>query len=423
MKEKYSAFDNVVKTIDNAAKIMDLKENDYVALKYPEKQLEVSIPVVMDDGSVKVFEGYRIQHSSVRGPCKGGIRYHENTDIDEVKALSAWMSFKCAVANIPYGGAKGGIKVNPKLLSQRELEKLTRGFTMAIAPIIGEYKDIPAPDVNTNGQIMAWISDTYSKLVGKPTLGVVTGKPIALGGSLGREEATGRGVMISCREIVKAYGKSLKGMRVAVQGKGNVGGLAAKLLNEQGCVIVGISDSSGAVFCNSGLDIKKVLSFSKDKKPLSEFAGNNVSFIKGIEGNKAIISCDVDLLIPSALENQITEETAPTVKAKFIVEGANGPTTVAADKILEEKGIVVVPDILANAGGVIVSYFEWLQNLSNYYWDEEKVNGSLEDLMIKAFTDVYNASKKYKCSMRMGAYVTAISTIVTAQKLKGYMFK
>lgn len=418
--KKYNPYDNMLAVLESAAKKLNLKESDYVALKYPERQLQVSLPIVMDDGTVQVFEGYRVQHSGIRGPYKGGIRYHQDADMDEVKALAAWMSFKCAVANIPYGGGKGGVKVNPSTLSVGELERLTRTYAAAISPIIGPEKDIPAPDVNTNAQIMGWIVDTISKINGKATPGVVTGKPIDLGGSLGRNEATGRGVMFAAVELFKYNKRTLKDVKVSVQGYGNVGGIGAKLLQAQGAIIVAISDKSGALVNPNGLDVANIAisqgENTLDKRPLPAGA----KFIAGAEGNQAVLTADCELLVPAALENQITVANADKVKAKYIVEGANGPTSVEADAILEKKGIVVVPDILANAGGVIVSYFEWVQNLQNYYWDEATVNQNLEKLMIKAFADVYNKAQEHKSSMRMGAYMVAIDRITRVRKLKGY---
>ena len=420
--KKYNPYDQMLLVLETAAKKLGLSENDYVALKYPEKQLQVSVPVVMDDGGVKVFEGYRVQHNSARGPYKGGIRYHQDADMDEVKALAAWMAFKCAVANIPYGGGKGGIKVDPTKLSKTELEKLTRNYTVAIAPIIGEHIDIPAPDVNTTGEIMGWIVDTYSRLNGRFTPGVVTGKPVGIGGSLGRVEATGRGVTITSREILKVLGIKMQGVRTAVQGNGNVGGVAAKLLSDQGAKVVAISDVSGAIFCDDGLPIDGVLAFSKQRKLFKDFKKSGVEFIPNPEGNEKVLTYDVELLVPAALENQITKNNAADIKAKVIVEGANGPTTVEADEILEKNNVTVVPDILANSGGVICSYFEWVQNLANYYWSEAEVNQKLEEKMLSAFSGVYEKSKEVGCSLRTAAYMVAIQRIVEAKKMKGYYF-
>lgn len=419
MDHAYNPYENAVAVIRKAATELGLDENDYAFLLFPERELKVSLPVVMDNGKTEVFEGYRVQHSSVLGPCKGGIRYHADTNIDEVKALACWMALKCSVAGIPYGGGKGGIKVDPSRLSRRELEALTRKYAHAIAPIIGEKKDIPAPDVNTNGQIMAWFCDAYSETVGSFTPGVVTGKPIEIGGSLGRTEATGRGVMLTVRELLARYGKDVSGMRVAVQGNGNVGGTTVKLLGELGCKIVAVSDVSGALLCEGGLDHEEIFRYSTEHKLLCNFDKGAGTFIAGAGGNEALLTCETDILIPAALENQITGENAAKIQAKYIVEAANGPTTIEADEILEARGITVVPDILANSGGVIVSYFEWVQNLQRYSWTLEKVNSELEEKLVSAFANVFEISQKYGCSMRTAAYMAAIRRIVSAAKLLG----
>jgi glutamate dehydrogenase (NAD(P)+) len=395
---------------------LGLEEDDYVRFKYPERELKVSVPVKMDDGSVKVFEGYRVQHSSVRGPSKGGIRYHQNVDLQEVKALAAWMSLKCAIADIPYGGGKGGICVDPKKLSMGELERLTRKYTSMIAPIIGPDNDIPAPDVNTNGQIMAWFVDTYSNISGKYSPAVVTGKPLEVGGSLGRTEATGRGVMICAREIVKKKGMDVKGCKVAVQGAGNVGLLGARLMAEEGFTIVAISNSSGGVYKESGLDIHAIEKYLSVKgNLLKDYEEDGIAHVSNAE----VLTCDCDILVPAALENQITAENADQIKASIIVEGANGPTSIEADKILEAKGVVVVPDVLANGGGVIVSYFEWVQNREMFYWEEDEVNARLEKKMLSAFEKVYSVGQEYGASMRQSAYMVALDRMVAAGKLRG----
>lgn len=417
MSKGYNPYDNMLEVLEKAAKMLGLEEKDYVAVKYPERELKVSVPVEMDDGSIKVFEGFRVQHSSSRGPCKGGIRYHQDADIDEVKALAAWMSFKCAVVNIPYGGGKGAVKVNPKELSKNELKRLTRRYTAMILPLIGPERDIPAPDVNTNAEIMGWIMDTYSMFKGYTVPGVVTGKPIDVGGSLGRREATGRGVMFMTREILHRLGMPVIGTRIAVQGMGNVGGTAAKLLHDEGCKIVAVSDVSGGIYCKTGLDIDEILNFvsQNNGQLLKDYNASGVSHIT----NQEILTTDVDVLIPAALENQINEEIAHNVKASIIVEGANGPTTVEADKILEKNGKIVVPDILANAGGVVVSYFEWVQNIQSLMWDEEEVNRTLEKIMIRAFNEVWDKKKEKNTTLRMGAYMVAIDRIVKAKKIRG----
>ena len=415
-KNKYNPYENMLAVLDEAASRLGLKEADYITLRYPEREMIVSIPVRMDNGEMKVFEGYRVQHNSARGPYKGGIRFHQNSDLDEVKALAAWMSFKCAIVNIPYGGAKGGIKVNPSKLSRDELIRLTRRYTTRILPIIGPDQDIPAPDVNTNGEVMGWIMDTYSMFKGHSVPGVVTGKPIEIGGSIGRTEATGRGVTIITRQCLEHLGMSYENSAYAIQGMGNVGGTAAQILYDKGCKIVAVSDYSGGVYNENGLDIPAIRTYLSDKtKALIDYISDDVKHIS----NDEVITCCCDVLIPAALENQITGENAAGVQAKVIIEAANGPTTVEADKILEEKGIVVVPDILANAGGVVVSYFEWVQNIQSMAWDLDEVNRTLKKIMNKAYDEVDAMSRDNKVTMRMGAYMVAINRICTAGKMRG----
>ncbi len=417
MKKKYNPYQEVVDTIIEAADMLGLEKSDYEAVKYPERELKVSIPVEMSDGSIRVFEGYRVQHSSSLGPCKGGIRYHQDVNIDEVKALAVWMSFKCAVVNIPYGGGKGAISVNPKELTKSELKDLTIRYTAMILPLIGPERDIPAPDVGTNAEIMGWIMDTYSMFKGYTVHGVVTGKPVEIGGSLGRKEATGRGVMFMTREILHRMGLPMIGTRVSVQGMGNVGGTTAKLLFDEGCKIVAVSDVSGGLICDRGLLIDEILAFLSQNsgRTISDYEAPGVYHVS----NTKVLTADADVLIPAALENQITEEIAPDIKARFIIEGANGPTTVEADKILTKNNRIVIPDILANAGGVIVSYFEWIQNIQSLTWDEEEINRTLEKLMIRAFNEVWDISKSKETTMRMGAYMVALDRIVKAKKLRG----
>ena len=415
-KNTYNPYENMLAVLDEAASRLGLKEADYITLRYPEREMIVSIPVRMDNGEMKVFEGYRVQHNSARGPYKGGIRFHQNSDLDEVKALAAWMSFKCAIVNIPYGGAKGGIKVNPSKLSRDELIRLTRRYTTRILPIIGPDQDIPAPDVNTNGEVMGWIMDTYSMFKGHSVPGVVTGKPIEIGGSIGRTEATGRGVTIITRQCLEHLGMSYENSAYAIQGMGNVGGTAAQILYDKGCKIVAVSDYSGGVYNENGLDIPAIRTYLSDKtKALIDYVSDDVKHIS----NDEVITCCCDVLIPAALENQITGENAAGVQAKVIIEAANGPTTVEADKILEEKGIVVVPDILANAGGVVVSYFEWVQNIQSMAWDLDEVNRTLKKIMNKAYDEVDAMSRDNKVTMRMGAYMVAINRICTAGKMRG----
>ena len=412
----YNPYENVIAIIRDAAEKLGLPESDYIVTMYPERELKVSFPVRMDDGSVKVFEGYRVQHSSSRGPCKGGIRFHQDSDENEVKALAAWMTFKCAVTDIPYGGAKGAVKVDPSKLSNRELERLTRRFTAMIAPILGPERDIPAPDVNTNGEVMGWIMDTYSMLKGYAVPGIVTGKPLDIGGSLGRPEATGRGVMIITREMLKKLNIPMKGIRVAVQGMGNVGSVSAKLLNELGASIIAVSDVSGGIYKESGLDVPDILRFLSTRgNQLKDYNQSGITRVN----NQELLTLPTDVLIPAALENQINEQNAQDIKAKIIIEAANGPTTVEADKILKERGIIVVPDILANAGGVIVSYFEWVQNIQSLMWDEAEINENLDKIMCKAFEAVYENHREKSTTLRMSAYMIALKKLVTAKKIRG----
>jgi glutamate dehydrogenase (NAD(P)+) len=411
-----NTYANMLAVLDSAAQKLGLKDEEYAFLRNPERELKGTFPVKMDDGSIRMFEGYRVQHSSMRGPCKGGIRFHPETDEDEVKSLAAWMSFKCAVANIPYGGGKGGVTVDPATLSKGELERLTRAYTGLIAPIIGPKKDIPAPDVNTNAQIMGWLVDEYSKLTGEFCPAVVTGKPLALGGSLGRPAATGRGILFNAREIYRRMGKSLQGATVAVQGFGNVGGVAAQLLYREGCKVVGISYAFGALYCEDGLNVDEIIS-SGFQTNLNGYEAEGVKHIT----NDELLALDVDILVPAALENAITEKNVHTLNAKIIVEGANGPINHAADEVLDAKGIYVVPDILANCGGVVVSYFEWVQDLQSYFWSEEEVNSKLERQIAEAFAAVWDTAKSNGVSLRTGAYMVAVSRIVEAAKLRGYV--
>ena len=370
----------------------------------------------MDDGTIRVFEGYRVQHSNIRGPFKGGIRYHQNCDLNEVKALATWMTLKCAVADIPYGGAKGGIRVDPNTLSTRELRRLTRRYTFAIAPIIGADTDIPAPDVNTNPQTMAWLLDTYSQLKGHPCPGVVTGKPVELGGSRGRNSATGRGVVISTKLILAQDNRKLAGTTVAIQGMGNVGANAARVFYHRDVKVIPISDVSGGLFCKDGLDIDAISVFLETEGALlKDYSAPGVSHIS----NEDVLTCDCDVLVPAALENQITADNAEKLNCRYIVEAANGPTTEEADAILEHRGITLIPDIFANSGGVIVSYFEWVQNIQELTWDRDQVNEMLEKLMSKSFQSLLDAADECHCSYRMAAYIVALRKLVTAEKMKG----
>lgn len=412
----YNPYENVLKVMDEAAQILGYSESDIEPLKYPERELKVSVPVVMDDGSTRVFEGYRIQHSTSRGPAKGGIRFHPAVNNDEVKALAAWMTFKCAVVNIPYGGGKGGVVCDPHELSERELRAITRRFTAAIMPLIGPDQDIPAPDVGSNAAVMGWMMDTYSMLKGHCVHGVVTGKPIELGGALGRNEATGRGVMFTTRNIMKKMGMEMKGTDVAVQGMGNVGSITAKLLHQEGMKVVAVSDVSGGVYKKDGLDITAILAYlGKDRKNLlSGYEEEGMTRIT----NEELLELPVTVLVPAALENQINGTNADKIQAKLIVEAANGPTAAEADPILNDKGVVIVPDILSNAGGVVVSYFEWVQNIQSVSWTEEEVNAKLERIMNNSFEAVYNIAQEKKVPLRTGAYLIAVDRVVKAKKAR-----
>lgn len=417
MEAKYNPYENMLSVVSNAAEILGYTPSDYEAVKYPERELKVAVPVRMDDGSVKVFEGFRVQHSTSRGPAKGGIRYHQNVDLDEVKALAAWMTFKCAVVNIPYGGGKGGIICDPTKLSETELRSLTRRFTAMIAPIIGPDQDIPAPDVGTNANVMGWIMDTYSMLKGHCVPGVVTGKPIELGGALGRNEATGRGVMITTLNILKALGMNPENTKAAIQGMGNVGSVSAKLLSEKGLKIVAVSDVSCALYNPDGLDIPSILEYLSQKRGnlLEGYHDGNAIHLSNAE----LLELDVDVLIPAALENQINTSNADKIQARVIVEAANGPTTIDADEILEKKGIAVVPDILSNAGGVVVSYFEWVQNIQSISWSEDHVNEQLKQIMDQAFQSVWDIAREKKVSLRTGAYLISVKRVIDAKNMRG----
>jgi glutamate dehydrogenase (NAD(P)+) len=408
-----SIFNAMLQEFDGAARLLGLDPGIWKILTNPKRQIIVSCPIQMDNGEIEVFTGYRVQYNITLGPAKGGIRYHPDVSLDEVTALAAWMTWKCAVAHVPFGGGKGGIICDPTRMSRRELESLTRRYVAEIIDAIGPEKDVPAPDVNTNDQVMAWIMDTYSMHVGHTSTAVVTGKPIEMGGSLGRREATGRGVMIVTREAAKHLGLDIKKATVAVQGFGNVGSVSADLLARIGAKIVAVTDWKGGVQNPKGLDIPQMIEFSKQHKTIDGFPGGDP-----IE-NDQLFSLDVDVLVPAALENQITEENASTIKAKIVAEGANGPTTPDAHRMLHERGIFVIPDILANAGGVTTSYFEWVQDRHGYFWEEPEVNKRLEAKMMEAFHDVLQTSIKYKTDMRTGAYIVAINRVATVTKMRG----
>ena len=406
-------YEVALENFDLAANALDLDENIRALIKYPERILQVSVPVRMDTGKIVRFEGYRVQHSTTRGPAKGGIRFHPNVTLDEVKALATWMTWKCAVVNIPFGGAKGGVTCNPKRLSLGELERLTRRYATSIVPLIGPEKDIPAPDVYTTPQIMAWIMDTFSMNKGYPVMGVVTGKPISLGGSLGRNEATGRGcyytVLSSCRHL----GIPVKGARVAVQGFGNAGSIAANLFHAAEAVVIAASDSTTAVYNRKGLDIPKLIAHKERTGSLRGFPDAEII------PHEALLLLDCEILVPAALENAITEENAHAVRARVIAEAANGPVTPEADRILDAKGVFLIPDILCNAGGVTVSYFEWVQDENHLFWDEQDVNSRLEKVMVRAFNDVLKIHLDRKVSMRLAANMLGVGRVAEANKIRG----
>ncbi|MFW9782587.1 MAG: Glu/Leu/Phe/Val dehydrogenase [Candidatus Heimdallarchaeota archaeon] len=394
---------------------MGLDANVTKYLKRVERALIVSIPILMDDGSLKIFEGYRVHHSTVRGPGKGGIRFAPNVNLDEVKALATWMTWKCSLLKLPLGGAKGGICVNPRELSKKELEKLTRRYTSEIINIIGPDIDVPAPDVNTNAQIMAWIMDTYSVNKGRAIPGVVTGKPIEIGGSVGRSSATGQGLYYVIDAMCEKLNTKLETQTIIIQGFGNVGGWVAKLLFDRGCKILAVSDISGGLFYPEGLDIDKLLTWTQQRNYLKDYKDKRYKLIT----NEQLLSSECDILIPAALENQITKENVNNIKCRIILEGANGPTTPEADRILFEKRIHVIPDILANAGGVCVSYFEYVQDIHAYFWDLDRINRELKRIMIEAFEDVYSIYKERSIPLRTAAYIIAVSRIAKAYELRG----
>lgn len=411
--DKENPFESMMQRFDIAAHLLNLEPGVYEYLKTPVRQIIVSIPIAMDNGEVKVFEGYRVIHNDILGPSKGGIRYSPDVNLDEMKALAAWMTWKCAIMNIPFGGAKGGVRCDPAKLSPLQLEKITRRYTSNLIDIFGPDRDVPAPDMNTNEQIMAWVMDTYSMHMRKTEPAVVTGKPLLLGGSLGRREATGRGCMISALSAMEKLGMKAKDTTVVVQGFGNVGSVAAQLLKEQGCRIIGVGDVSGAFYNKKGIDIDKGLEWVRTNRSLAGFPG-----AEAIDQD-SLLELDCDVLVPAAKEDQITHRNAGKIKAKIIVEGANGPTTAKADPILQEKGILVVPDILANAGGVTVSYFEWVQDRVGYFWSLDRVNGRLERMMKEAFHAVYTTAEKHKVPLRIGAYILAIDKVARTLKLRG----
>ena len=414
--EELNPFKIAQAQLDKAAEKLGMDEEMHAFLREPMRELCVSIPVKMDDGATKIFKGFRVQYNDARGPTKGGIRFHPEETIDTVRALAAWMTWKCAVADIPYGGSKGGIICNPKEMSRGEIERLSRAYVRAIGRFIGPEKDIPAPDVYTNPQIMAWMMDEYSKLMGYNVPGVITGKPIPVGGSLGRGDATARGAVYTIREAAKVIDLDLKGATVAIQGYGNAGSFGAILMKElMGCKIVAVSDSKGGIYNSNGIDPKEAFEHKRKMGSVIGFEGTeNIT-------NKELLELDVDILMAAALESQITRENADRIKAKLIAEVANGPTTPEADEILYKNGKFIIPDFLCNAGGVTVSYFEWVQNTYGYYWTEEEVHKKLDEKVIKAFHDVYEMAKKKNVDNRTAAYMVAVNRVSEAVKIRGWV--
>jgi glutamate dehydrogenase (NAD(P)+) len=411
--DENNPFEGMMSRFDRAAQLLDLEPGLYKVLRHPEKQIIVSVPVMMDNGEVEVYTGYRVLYNTSRGPAKGGIRFDMQVNLEEVKALAAWMTWKCAVVNLPFGGAKGGVICDPLKMSAGELERLTRRYTASIIHTLGPDSDVPAPDVNTNERVMAWIMDTYSMHHRHTVTAVVTGKPVEMGGSLGRREATGRGCMIVTKEALKHLGLKVEGTTIAVQGFGNVGSTAALLLAREGLKIRAISDRTGAFYNKAGLDVDAAIAYVQQHKSLEGFKGGDAMT------NEELLTSEVDVLLPAALENVITSKNAKKIQAKIIVEGANGPTTAGADSILAEKEVFVVPDILANAGGVTVSYFEWVQDRGGYFWSEESVNERLTDIMTRSFADVLKLATQHKVDMRTAAYMLSINRVATVHRLRG----
>lgn len=406
-------FESMMSRFDEAARLLDLDPNLYAIMRWPNREITCYIPVYMDDGHIEVFKGFRVQHSFARGPAKGGIRYSPDVTLDEVRALAAWMTWKCAVVNVPFGGGKGGVICDPHQMSSIELERLTRRFAAELIDFIGPERDVPAPDMNTNEQVMAWIMDTYSMHARHTVNAVVTGKPVDIGGSRGRRDATGRGLLIVCNEAVKKFGLKIPETRVAIQGSGNVGGTAARLMHELGYKVVAISDVYGGIVNEKGLDVPAVLAYLAEQKTLEGFPG--ADYIS----NADLLEIDCDILMPAATENQINSKNAGRIKCKVLAEGANGPTTANADRILAENGVFVIPDILANAGGVTVSYFEWVQNRMGYYWKEDVVNERLEDIMVASFADVVKFAESHNVNPRIASYMLAIDRVGKDVRMRG----
>ncbi|MFX0074001.1 MAG: Glu/Leu/Phe/Val dehydrogenase [Candidatus Hermodarchaeota archaeon] len=415
MTEKINPYDVAKAQIDIVAKEMGLDKNVTEYLKRIERALIVTIPIIMDDGSLNIFEGYRVHHSTVRGPGKGGIRFSMDVTLDEVKALATWMTWKTSLLNLPLGGAKGGVRVDPRKLSFKELERLTRRYTAEIINVIGPDIDVPAPDINTNAQIMAWIMDVYSMQKGRSIPGVVTGKPVEIGGSVGREPATGMGMYFVLQALCEKMALDLPSQRIVIQGFGNVGGTIAELLYNEGCKILAVSDISTGIFCEDGLEIDKLLKWAKAGNSLIDYKNDKYKFIS----NHELLTTKCDVLIPSAIENQITQANVDQIDCKIIVEGANGPTTPEADTVLYKKGIRVLPDILANSGGVCVSYFEYIQDINSYFWKLDRINEELKMIIIEAFEETYKISEERKIPLRTAAYIIAVSRIAKAIELRG----
>ncbi len=407
-----NVYDNALRQLETAAKVMDLHPDTLAKLSSPERVVMASLPVKMDDGTLRIFQAYRVQYNSARGPYKGGIRFHPQVSLDEVKALSFWMAIKCATVDIPMGGGKGGVILDPKALSETEIERLSRAWIRAFRPVIGPEKDIPAPDVYTTPQIMAWMADEFSKLEGKPSLGVVTGKPVEFGGSLGRGTSTAQGGFYVLQAAIKQLGLASSGLKVAVQGFGNAGATMAELLFAAGHKVVAVADSQSIVINEDGLDIPELSTYKAKTRSVKNFPGTKEISLS------EFFALDLDVLVPAALENQITADNADSIKAKILLELANGPTTPEADDILFKNKVVLIPDVLANAGGVTVSYFEWVQNLSNYYWSSEEVDQKLQDKMIPAWATVWDAGQKYGVNLRTAAFITALARIDLASRAR-----
>lgn len=406
-------FESMMQRFDEAATLLKLDPNIYKILRWPNREITLYIPVMMDDGNYQVFTGYRVQHNFARGPAKGGVRYSPDVSLDEVRALAAWMTWKCAVVNIPFGGAKGGIICDPRIMSPTELERMTRRYTSDLMDFIGPERDVPAPDMNTNEQVMAWMMDTYSMHVRHTVTAVVTGKPIEIGGSRGRKEATGRGLLFVCDEACKKFGLNISETRVVIQGAGNVGGTAALLMAEQGYKIIGLADITGSIYNPRGLNIRDVLGYLKENKTVEGY--REAEHIPTSD----LLELECEILMPAATENQITSQNAHRIKCRILAEGANGPTTADADEIVAAKNIFVIPDILANAGGVTVSYFEWVQDRMGFFWNENLVNSRLHEIMVSSFNDVVGFAEKYRVNTRLAAYMLAIDRVAYDTRLRG----